>query len=53
MEIRPLKAMINHHATEVFMDEVAIPASSLVGVEGNGFKLDPRRHERRADPRLG
>jgi acyl-CoA dehydrogenase len=48
MEIRPLKAMINHAATEVFMDEVPIPASSLVGVEGNGFRqiLDGMNAER-------
>src|SRR5471032_2260078 len=38
MDIRPLKAMINHHATEIFMDDVAIPAGSLVGQEGNGFR---------------
>ena len=48
MEIVPLKAMINHHATEVFMDEVPIPASSLVGQEGNGFMqiLDGMNAER-------
>ena len=48
MEIVPLKAMINHHATEVFMDEVPIPASGLVGQEGNGFMqiLDGMNAER-------
>ena len=48
MDIRPLKAMINHSTTEVFMDDVPIPASSLVGVEGNGFKqiLDGMNAER-------
>ena len=48
MEIVPLKAMINHHATEVFMDEVPIPASGLVGQEGNGFRqiLDGMNAER-------
>jgi acyl-CoA dehydrogenase len=48
MDIRPLKAMINHHATEIFMDNVAIPAGSLVGQEGNGFRhiLDGMNAER-------
>jgi acyl-CoA dehydrogenase len=48
MDIRPLKAMINHATTEIFMDEVPIPAESLVGVEGNGFRqiLDGMNAER-------
>ena len=36
-EIRPLEAMINHNTTEVFFDDMRIPASSLVGEEGQGF----------------
>ena len=36
--IRPIRAMINHNSTEVFFDNVRIPASSLVGEEGKGFK---------------
>ena len=48
MDIRPLDAMINHHATEIFMDDVSIPADSLVGQEGNGFRqiLDGMNSER-------
>ena len=48
MDIRPLDAMINHHATEIFMDDVPIPADSLVGQEGNGFRqiLDGMNAER-------
>ena len=48
MDIRPLDAMINHHATEIFMDDVSIPADSLVGQEGNGFRqiLDGMNAER-------
>jgi acyl-CoA dehydrogenase len=38
MEIRPLPAMINHNATEVFFDRLEVPASQLVGQEGNGFR---------------
>ncbi len=48
LTIRPLPAMINHHATEVFFDNVRIPASSLIGVEGKGFRyiLDGMNAER-------
>ena len=48
LEIRPLKAMVNHHATEVFFDNLRIPADSLIGEEGKGFKyiLDGMNAER-------
>jgi acyl-CoA dehydrogenase len=38
VEIRPIRAMINHSTTEVFFDNVKIPASSLIGEEGKGFR---------------
>ena len=38
MTIRPIKAMINHNTTEVFFDNMRIPASSLVGQEGKGLR---------------
>jgi len=38
MEIRPLKAMVNHNATEVFFDGARVPVENLIGEEGQGFK---------------
>ncbi|MBL8705906.1 MAG: acyl-CoA/acyl-ACP dehydrogenase, partial [Rhodospirillales bacterium] len=45
---RPIKAMINHNTTEVFMDNMAVPAENLVGEEGKGFRyiLDGMNAER-------
>ena len=38
LEIRPLKAMVNHNATEVFFDGARVPAENLIGEEGKGFR---------------
>jgi len=38
MTIRPIKAMINHNTTEVFFDNLRIPASALIGEEGRGLR---------------
>ena len=38
MTIRPIKAMINHNTTEVFFDNLRIPANSLIGEEGKGLR---------------
>jgi len=48
MEIRPLKAMINHSATEVFIENLKVPAENLIGGEGKGFRciLDGMNAER-------
>ena len=48
LEIRPIKAMINHNTTEVFFDNFRIPVSSLIGEEGRGFRyiLDGMNAER-------
>ncbi len=48
LEIRPIKAMINHNTTEVFFDNLRIPADSLIGEEGRGFRyiLDGMNAER-------
>ena len=37
-EINPIDTMINHNTNEVFFDDMVIPADSLVGEEGSGFK---------------
>ena len=48
LTIRPIATMINHATTEVFFDDLRIPASSLIGEEGSGFKyiLDGMNAER-------
>jgi alkylation response protein AidB-like acyl-CoA dehydrogenase len=48
LEIKPLKAMINHHATEVFFDGARVPVGNLIGQEGQGFRyiLDGMNAER-------
>ncbi len=48
LEIKPLKAMINHNTTEVFFDDMEVPAENLIGEEGRGFKyiLDGMNAER-------
>ena len=47
-EIRPIPTMINHNTTEVFFDDLRIPATSLIGQEGQGFRyiLDGMNAER-------
>jgi hypothetical protein len=48
LTIRPIRTMINHSTTEVFFDNMEIPASSLIGEEGKGFRyiLDGMNAER-------
>lgn len=38
MTIKPIRTMINHATTEIFYDDFPIPADSLIGEEGKGFK---------------
>jgi|TARA_X000000950_G_scaffold51171_1_gene60471 acyl-CoA dehydrogenase len=38
LTIRPIRTMMNHATTELFFDDMAIPASALVGEEGKGFR---------------
>ncbi|MBN8914489.1 MAG: acyl-CoA/acyl-ACP dehydrogenase [Rhizobiales bacterium] len=38
LTIRPIRTMMNHATTEVFFDNVKVPAENLVGEEGKGFR---------------
>jgi acyl-CoA dehydrogenase len=48
LTIRPIRTMINHATTEIFFDDLSIPADSLIGEEGEGFSyiLDGMNAER-------
>jgi acyl-CoA dehydrogenase len=39
LTIKPIDAMINHHACELFFDDFRIPASNLLGEEHKGFRV--------------
>jgi alkylation response protein AidB-like acyl-CoA dehydrogenase len=38
LTIRPIRTMMNHNSCEVFFDNMEIPADSLLGEEGRGFR---------------
>jgi hypothetical protein len=38
MTINPIRTMMNHATTEVFFDDLRVPAENLIGVEGQGFR---------------
>ena len=46
--VRPIRTMMNHHSCELFIDDLEVPASNLVGAEGQGFRyiLDGMNAER-------
>lgn len=48
IEIRPLEVMMNHHTCELFMNDLELPADSLIGEEGLGLRyiLDGMNAER-------
>ena len=38
LTIRPIRTMMNHSTTEVFFDNMKVPAENLIGEEGKGFR---------------
>lgn len=48
LTVRPIPNLVNHETNELFFDDLEIPAESLIGEEGRGFKyiLDGLNAER-------
>lgn len=48
LTIRPIRTMLNHATTELFLDNLEVPAANLIGEEGKGFRyiLDGMNAER-------
>ncbi len=38
MTISPIRTMMNHGTTQVFFDDLRVPAENLIGEEGQGFR---------------
>lgn len=38
LTIRPIRTMMNHSTTELFFDNMPVPAQNLIGEEGKGFR---------------
>lgn len=48
LTIRPIRTMLNHATTELFFDDLAVPAENLIGEQDKGFRyiLDGMNAER-------
>ncbi len=48
LTIRPIETMMNHASTELFFDDLRVPAANMIGPEGGGFRciLDGMNAER-------
>src|SRR5438270_8866323 len=38
LTIRPIRTMMNHATTEVFFENLRVPAAAVIGKEGEGFR---------------
>jgi alkylation response protein AidB-like acyl-CoA dehydrogenase len=38
LTIRPVRTMLNHATTELFFEDLKVPAANLIGEEGKGFR---------------
>lgn len=39
LTVTPIDAMINHHACELFFDDLKVPAENLIGEQDKGFRV--------------
>jgi len=48
LTVKPIDAMINHHACELFIDDLVVPVEQILGKENEGFQvvLDAMNAER-------